>query len=287
MTISRNPFILVSFALGFVPFLGAVTPSFAQTTASDVVDRPTLKAFVERAAALTESRVSNADDAYDFFDSTFRPTGEWNMGSIYIYVFNAQAVMRFHGANQSLEGTSLYDNKDTNGVYYMRELIAAAEAGGDFVEYLFDNPDVVGDEEEGSPKVGYGELLNLSGGRLIIGSGYYPAVPRPSPRRWRCLRWQPCSQAARTAAGGSGSRRARPGRRGRHARHAARTADQGSRLRLARGRPFSVYGLSSGRAKTNRLLPTLGRSSGVSSMWPLTVDAVPVLIATYCRPSTA
>ena len=47
------------------------------------------------------------------------------------------------------------------------------------MEYRFDNPDVIGDEEAGSPKVGYAELLNLSGERLTIGSGYYPAVPTP------------------------------------------------------------------------------------------------------------
>ncbi|MCE2515110.1 MAG: cache domain-containing protein [Acidobacteria bacterium] len=180
MSLPRNPFVLVvSFALVLVPFLGAVAPSFAQTTASDVMDRATVKTFVERAAALTESRVSNAADSYDFFDSTFRPTGEWNMGSIYLYVMNTQGIMRFHGANQSLEETSLYNHRDKNGVYYIRELIAAAEAGGGYVEYLFDNPDVVGDEEEGSPKVGYAELLDLSGERLLIGSGYYPAVSTP------------------------------------------------------------------------------------------------------------
>ena len=39
----------------------------------------------------------------------------------------------------------------------------------------------------------------------------------------------------------------------------------------------------SGRAKTNRLLPLLGRSSGVSSR----KRPVPTLTATYCRPSTA
>ena len=47
--------LLVSFALVIVPFLGAVTPSFAHVTASDVVERSTLRTFVERAAALTES----------------------------------------------------------------------------------------------------------------------------------------------------------------------------------------------------------------------------------------
>lgn len=177
MTVSRSLFVVtMSFALGLVPFPGAVEPALAQT-ARDVVDRASLKSFVERAAALTESQVSNANDAYAFFDRTFRPTGEWRRGSIYIFVANAQGVIRFHGANRSLEGRNLYNNRDRNGVYYVRELIAAAEAGGGFVRYLFDNPEIPGEDE--SPKVSYAELLNLSGERLLIGSGYYPADPAP------------------------------------------------------------------------------------------------------------
>ena len=42
-----------------------------------------------------------------------------------------------------------------------------------------------------------------------------------------------------------------------------------------------------GSANTNRLLPALGRSSGVRRMKPDAVPAEPVLTATYCRPSTA
>ena len=41
-----------------------------------------------------------------------------------------------------------------------------------------------------------------------------------------------------------------------------------------------------GSAKTNRLLPELGRSSGVSPD-SRAADRLPVLAATYCRPSTA
>ena len=43
----------------------------------------------------------------------------------------------------------------------------------------------------------------------------------------------------------------------------------------------------SGNANTNRLFPALGVISGVSRMNPDAVPAVPVLTATYCRPSTA
>ena len=178
-TLRGSSILLVSFALVIVPFLGGVTPSFAQVMASDVMDRSTLRTFVERATALTESEVSSASGTYAFFDRTFRPMGEWHRGPIYIFAANTQGVIRFHAASRSLEGRNLYNDKDKNGVYYVRELIAAAEAGGDFVEYLFDNPDVQGDEEEGSPKVSYVMLLDLPGEKLIIGSGYYPAIPTP------------------------------------------------------------------------------------------------------------
>ena len=42
-----------------------------------------------------------------------------------------------------------------------------------------------------------------------------------------------------------------------------------------------------GSANTNRLFPELGRSSGVNPMKWADVPPVPVLTATYCRPSTA
>ncbi len=43
----------------------------------------------------------------------------------------------------------------------------------------------------------------------------------------------------------------------------------------------------SGRAKTKRLLPLLGRSSGVMALQREAFPPVPVPATTYCRPSTA
>ena len=90
--------LIVSCVLGIVACLGAVTAASAQVTASDVTDRASLKAFVDRAAALSQSRISSIGDAYAFFDRTFRPEGEWKMGSIYLFVLDAGGVIRFHGA---------------------------------------------------------------------------------------------------------------------------------------------------------------------------------------------
>ena len=146
--------------------------------AADVADRPTLKAFVLRAAALVEARVSTAEASYDFMDTAFRDFGEWRSESIYIFAGTTEGVTWFHAAYPDREGRQRYDVRDKNGVHLIRELIAAAEAGGGFVEYYAENPAADG---EGSPKVSYAVLLDLPGEpSLYFGSGYYPATATPA-----------------------------------------------------------------------------------------------------------
>ena len=150
-------------------------------TAADVLDRASVRAFVQRAAALTEARASSAADSYDFMDVTFRAMGEWRTESVYIFAGTTAGINWFHGADREREGRHVYDVTDKSGAYFVRALIAAAEAGGGFVEYYFDNPAVEGDEAEGSLKVGYAMLLDLPGEpRLYIGTGYYPATATPT-----------------------------------------------------------------------------------------------------------
>ena len=172
------PVLLFLPALIAIP--GVVQPAaHTDVEAHDVMDRDSLQAFVQRARAEVEENVSDYEDLYDFADMQFRPMGEWHDGPIYIFIIATDGIVDFHAANMSLEGTSLWDSEDLNGVKYTQELIAAAEGGGGFVEYLFDNPDVEGDEEDGSPKVGYAELLTFGDKSLMIGSGFYPATNTP------------------------------------------------------------------------------------------------------------
>ena len=168
----------------FLPALmtipGVVQPAAQmEVVARDVVDRDSLQAFVQRARAAVEDNVNLHDDAYAFADMEFRPMGEWNDGPIYIFFLTTEGVIHFHGASMSREGTDIYDEVDNNGVQFTKELVDAAAMGGGFVDYLFDNPDVMGDEEDGSPKVGYAEELIFDDGKLVIGSGFYPATPAP------------------------------------------------------------------------------------------------------------
>lgn len=187
-------------------FAGAAGPARAQLTAGDVVDRPSLRAFVEQAHAWSEAALAGATEreAYDFFDREFRPEGRWRRGPIYFGVILAEGPDRgvsfFHAVAPELETQNLWDLEDKNGVLITRELIAAAGAG--FVEYHFDNPDVTGDEEEGSLKVAWGEELSIAGRKFVLGSGFHPpsAVPAAPPFAWLLL-------AVLLAAGGAYLRR--------------------------------------------------------------------------------
>ena len=156
-----------------------LTAGFYPVTARAVVDKETLKAFVGTAKEYVKS--------YPFSDAVkeaFRQEGgRWKHGSIYLSLGNADGVLLFHGANPALDGQNLIDLEDHNGVKIIQELIAAAAAGGGFVEYYFDNPaiDENGDGELlgdpiGSLKITYAIPVTdpQTGMEFILTAGFYP-----------------------------------------------------------------------------------------------------------------
>ena len=180
---TRIAFSLVPvFALAMV-LTGTVGAAFAQVTAAEVVNRPRLRAFVERARAHAEASLPNATDqqAYAFFDREFRPAGRWKHGSVYLSVNKSAGADRgdllFHATRPDLEGGNFWNFRDKTGLLVFQELVA--NAGRDFVEYYFDDPTIAGDEEDGSFKVGYGEEFLIGSQRFIITSGFYPASAVP------------------------------------------------------------------------------------------------------------
>ena len=151
-------------------------PEPPQIRAEEVVDRETLRLFVEEAVRIASAEIASADEAYAWFDANFRPEGPWRHGEIYLYAIDLNGVSFFSAATPDLEGTDLSDLTGVEGVRINEELIAAATAGGGFVEYLWPNPAVEGDEETGSPKLGYAALLSIGDLDLVLGSGIYPPV---------------------------------------------------------------------------------------------------------------
>ncbi len=178
------PFALV--AMGLFP---GVYKAFADehlVVAADVVDRETLKNFVLGARSRLESVQDEGE--LDAVLTDFRTSEEWKQGSIYIFITGYDGTSFFHGAIPEREGTNNIDQEDSNGVKITQENIAAAKAGGGFVEYLWDNPAIEGADE--SPKVSYVAPIEILGATYYIGAGLYlkPEETNVAPSSWGRLK---------------------------------------------------------------------------------------------------
>jgi len=94
-------------------------------------------------------------DAYRFEDDK----------SGYFFVYQGTTNVALPPAKDK-QGKDLGDLKDANGVFFVREMLARAKAGGGFVEYVFPKPGQ-GDQ----PKLGYAVMI--PGTDLWIGTGVY------------------------------------------------------------------------------------------------------------------
>ena len=171
---------------GFVQDLTSVPVEFTplprpEVTAAEVVDHETLAAFVEAAAKIfRDAAMSPNLGGLANMKTAFRQEdSDWKSGSVYIFVISSDGYTLFHGGFPlRFEGLQFedIDREDVNGVRYLRELLAAGEAGGGYVEYMFDNPAVEGDEETGSPKIAYATGFRLPGREqlFVVASGFYP-----------------------------------------------------------------------------------------------------------------
>ena len=179
--ITARPFVLVggySQDVSHVPIQRADLPKPA-VTASDVMDRKTLIAFVEDAAKTYRKAVmSEGYSGLTRVRNAFRAEGgHWKSGSIYLWVVSGGGVTLFHGSEPYREGkpTDMV-RTDSKGVKIAEELIGGARREGrKFLRYHYDNPAIEGDEETGSPKLGYAVSFPVpnSDQRGVIGSGIY------------------------------------------------------------------------------------------------------------------
>ena len=162
-------------------------------TASDVVNRKTLKEFVTQAgefvlalqqtgdlAASSKARIALRD-----------PTGPWRHGSVYLYVLDTVSnVVLFHATQpdllelQPLVGIA---RDGRTGELILPQVLAAARSSpeGGFIEYYYDDP---ADDTDNAdiPKVGYarefsgqvprpdGTMISV---RYVVGSGFYRSSP--------------------------------------------------------------------------------------------------------------
>ena len=182
--LAQTDFVLVA---GYYQDLSAVEtdigglPDPPPINASHVVDRETLKAFVQGAVAWTFDSVAEHDLGLVKLTEEFRREGgPWRQGATYLFVMTEQGFVLFHGSRPDQQGHIQVERQDRNGFKFVKALIDAATSGGGYVEYYWDDPSVMGDEDLGSAKVGYAETIAVpddspvyAGETLVIGSGFY------------------------------------------------------------------------------------------------------------------
>ena len=176
----------LSFVLIAIGLLGGAEKAAA--AARDVVDRETLKNFVLEAKSLLESAQDEAARAAVL--EIFRADEEWRHGPIYIFITSFDGTSFFHATIPSREGTNNIDLEDSNGVKITQQNIAAAQAGGGFTEYLWDNPAIAGEDE--SPKISYVAPIEIDGASYYIGAGLYLTAEQTNvaPISWGSLKGQ-------------------------------------------------------------------------------------------------
>ena len=174
--------------LGLASLLLAAQTAVAQApevTASEVVDRETLQAFVEAAKETLESATNFSEVAS--LVGAFRSPMEGRLDVPHRSTL--EGVVQFHGADLTFEDKTVLDLEDAHGTKIVQEILAAAAAGGGFVEYHWDNPAVEGDEDIHSPKLTYAIPIKVFGQDFVVAAGIYlDAATAVEGRSWGQLK---------------------------------------------------------------------------------------------------
>ncbi len=154
-------------------------------TAMDVMDRESLKAFVNEAGRYCIG-LQGRDDIDRAKIALRDPNGPWRHGSVYLYVLDLVSnIILIHGAfpdRFELRPLTPTVKDVVTGEFVLPQVLEAARSNpeGGFVEYYFDDPNDDSDSAD-IPKVGYARQFTTEldiGGRVIplnfiIGSGFY------------------------------------------------------------------------------------------------------------------
>jgi len=161
-----------------------------QVTAREVVDRASLKVFVNEAIDyITQLSEAHGFEAAQIARATLRdPNGPWISGSVYLFIFDPIGYSIFHGAFPDLyeyRVTGTARDAVTGELIQPQILTAAEQEGGGFVEYHFDNPADDSDSVE-IPKVTYARKFTFSyqhpffpqpvSQTFIAAAGFYPGA---------------------------------------------------------------------------------------------------------------
>lgn len=175
------PFVLVGGYSQDVSHVPLVMPDLPtpRVTAQQVKDRESLVIFVEEAIRVfLQATVLERNTTITGVKNVFRVEGgDWRSGSTYLWLISDQNIILFQAPRPHREGLiANLETEDIHGVKFAEELINGARRDGHrFLKYYYDDPTVDGDEDTGSPKLGYAKSFDVPRARqrFVMGSGLY------------------------------------------------------------------------------------------------------------------
>ena len=154
-------------ALVVLSLTGCASPGKDCRTGDDFSVRVEEMATAVHCLASGLGALGNEEDFVGLLRRFIDPIRFLKDSSGYFFVYDTKGVVIAHAADKNLIGKNLYDLQDKTGKYFIRDKIAAAEAGGGFVEYYWPEPKT----KEIKKKRVYVEMI--PGTNYLIGSGVY------------------------------------------------------------------------------------------------------------------
>ena len=153
-------------------------------TAADVVDRETLKQFVEGAVQWSESLFSALGFSAVLhwkieFRKDVKDGGLFKDGLTLLYSITPDGYVVFHALDPWREGRIVINNPDARGdSTFVQRIIDEAQSGGGFVDYYWDNPDDPNDDQDGTLRTTYAVSMMPAGiqGEYILAGSFFPSL---------------------------------------------------------------------------------------------------------------
>ena len=173
-----------------------IDPGDPKIRADQVVDRETLKTFVQESSNYMANLIRTEGlEAFDAVKVPFRTNdGRWRHDSVYIHILNSSGYLIFHGAfpERELQNRRNILRDEVTGELIIPQIIQAGLANLDgrrpdsgFVQYHYDNP---ADDSDSADilKLSYALARRIRGSPLIFASGFYQrdSVQNAGRRSW-------------------------------------------------------------------------------------------------------
>jgi cytochrome c len=144
----------------------ALVPAFAAVPEPQTKQAKEVRALVDKAVALVESKGKDA------FGEFRKKGGAWFKGDLYIFIDDFKGNVVVYPPDAKLEGKNLLDMKDPNGTSVVGSFIEALKTSNSaWVEYLWPKPG----SDKPVKKLTYVRKAKApTGDALIVGSGFYP-----------------------------------------------------------------------------------------------------------------